>query len=183
MADAVQSQNPSRRKPTQAEVIERFKYEPETGIFTSRCSGVSAGTIDKRGYQKLSINSRQWLAHRLAWLYVTGEWPDQQIDHANRNKSDNRFANLRLATPSQNMANKTAYRHSRTGVRGVHKRPNGKYRVQFSKNGRAVSFGDYETLEAARNAAISASAELHGEFSGYLRGAIAFRWPNRVASR
>lgn len=91
---------------------ELLHYDPQTGIFTWRvtrgnlkaCS--RAGSMKEDGYIRVCIGERRYHAHRLAWLYVTGDWPVEEIDHINRNKADNRFTNLRPATRSTNEQNR-----------------------------------------------------------------------------
>ena len=94
-----------------AERLRRLlSYDPETGVFTWLGSGTGrrasdiAGTI-VNGYFHIWIGDRSYKAHRLAWLYQTGEWPEGYLDHANMDKADNRWCNLRLATDSKNQAN------------------------------------------------------------------------------
>jgi hypothetical protein len=99
---------------TAAYVREILDYNPETGVFTwqklpkfrSDRTGKVAGCPDDRGYIRIRINNHYYRAHRLAWLIMTGESPGAlDVDHRNRNKSDNRWQNLRLATRAQNNAN------------------------------------------------------------------------------
>jgi hypothetical protein len=91
-------------------------YDPETGLFTRLVrtgrirAGEVAGTAHSRGYRSIVIDGRVYLSHRLAWLYVHGEWPPEQIDHINRNRADNRLVNLRAAKQSQNNV-RAAERH------------------------------------------------------------------------
>src|ERR1700719_1662744 len=99
---------------------ELLSYDPETGVFRwlvrkrqNVKAGDVAGSFDGCGYCKISIDRRAYKAHRLAWLYMTGEWPPAEIDHINMNRADNRFANLRLATRHQNMANQRLYANNK----------------------------------------------------------------------
>ena len=124
--------------------IDRLKecliYVPETGVFTwlvrpgndkktnicnAKFSGKRAGTIDTLGYVKIWIDRKQYRAHRLAWLYMTGEWPPHDVDHANMQRDDNRWMNLRSANKSQNGANRSAQINNSTGAKGVTISPNG----------------------------------------------------------
>lgn len=106
---------------TQAELKERLHYDPVIGLFwwkpkpetdrfariwNSRRAGHIAGSLTSKGYVRISLNDVKVLAHRLAWLYVTGDLPEE-IDHKNRRRDDNAFENLRLATRSQNLSNRS----------------------------------------------------------------------------
>lgn len=86
-------------------------YNPETGEFTrlkGTGKGAAAGTVTKgcidksNGYRRICVQGKQRYAHRVAWLYMTGQWPKDQIDHKNMDRSDNRFGNLRQANNSEN---------------------------------------------------------------------------------
>lgn len=103
---------------SQERLQELFHYDENTGIFVRRNTGRITGTI-QNGYYKIKIESRMYYAHRLAWLYVTGEYPEKQIDHINRNSLDNRFINLRLATAAQNKQNSTRNAANSSGFKGV----------------------------------------------------------------
>jgi len=97
---------------TQEELKRFLHYDPETGHFTWKVvtanrvkKGAVAGHNDVHGYISISLHSVRYRAHRLAWMYITGEWPEDQIDHINRIRNDNRFCNIRAVTQRQNMAN------------------------------------------------------------------------------
>src|SRR4051812_10110856 len=141
MADAVQSQNLIKDNHLSHErLLELLYYYPETGIFrwkVHRRPQSPPGTIagcyqSKKRVQRIELEGKAYLAHRLAWLYVHGVWPEDQIDHINGNPSDNRIENLRLANNSQNQANRPAKSNNSTGYRGISMRGGG-YVVQLSK--------------------------------------------------
>lgn len=91
---------------TQARLKELFDYDSEKGAFSRRVAGKSAvGSVGRSGYRQIMIDGRQYYAHRLAWLFVNGEWPENQIDHINGLRDDNRISNLRGATASENQQN------------------------------------------------------------------------------
>ena len=95
-------------RPTPERLRQLFDYDPETGQMTRRIgkrAGKPAGTI-KKGYISVYADRRSYLAHQIIWAMHYDYWPPEQIDHANKNKSDNRIQNLRLATPSQNCQNR-----------------------------------------------------------------------------
>lgn len=153
---------------SQAELKEQLNYNPETGVFTRLKTrrtdkiGTVAGGGHNAGYIAISVKSRPYLAHRLAWLYVHGFMP-REIDHINGVKTDNRIANLRPVTRSQNNANAGASKRSRSGSRGVFKHPNGKFRVQIKRGGKVLSLGYFETIDAASEAYRAASIEIYGD--------------------
>lgn len=147
-------------------------YNPETGIFTwkdasgkgrNRCSK-QAGTPDHYGYLVFSVDGKQYKAHRLAWLYIHREWPKGQIDHKNRNKQDNRIANLRDATICQNRQNRKRKRN-KVGLTGVYQRPNGKYFSIIQANGKRYELGSFDDKLLAHNAYMDAKKRFHGAFS------------------
>ena len=139
-------------------------YSPETGIFTRKVStannvkaGDIAGSLDGDGYLLIGVQSRVHSAHRLAWFYVYGTWPKDQLDHINRNPADNRIANLREATNKQNLQNAGKYSHNTSGHPGVcwHKQRS-KWRASIRHNQKLIHLGLFTTLEeaiAARKAA------------------------------
>ena len=104
---------------------ELLKYNPETGDFTwnftrqRSIKGSKAGHINQKGYVAIGINGKVYRAHRLAWLYMTGEWPPQQIDHDNRIKSDNRWFNISLADNQINQRNMPLRKDNKSGAVGV----------------------------------------------------------------
>lgn len=110
---------------THKRLRELLHYDPDTGVFTWRVARGSAKAGDRpntkirKGYMRVKVGGRNYLAHRLAWLYVTGARPNRQIDHKDRNTGNNRFDNLRDATSEQNKANSTLMRTNKSGVSGV----------------------------------------------------------------
>jgi hypothetical protein len=155
---------------TQELLKEFFSYDKETGLFTrlkttSKVAkrGSIAGGVTKAGYIIIAVGKNRHYAHRLAWLYETGELPINQIDHINHNKSDNRFCNLREATASQNSCNIISKRNN-AGIKGVTLNAHGKFHAQIMKEG--VLYQDtFKTLEEARAFLAGLREELHGEFA------------------
>lgn len=112
---------------TQERLHELLTYDPASGVFTRKVKTSSrarlnkeVGSIDSRGYRQICLLGRLHLAHRLAWVYVYGEWPSEQIDHINRNRLDNRIANLRVVTCSENSQNSGMWRNNTSGHKGVY---------------------------------------------------------------
>lgn len=156
--------------------LEEFKqhvsYDPSTGVFTrlmrttfSRCKvGAKAGTLNGWGYIDVGVFGRKFRAHRLAWFYMTGAWPAKQIDHINGDRSDNRFTNLRLATPTENRANARNRVNSKSGLKGAFL-VRGKWRSQIKKDGVTRSLGVFATAEEAHAAYVAAAKDAFGEFA------------------
>lgn len=155
---------------TATKLKEFINYDPDTGIFTrlarmSKSSriqiGEIAGSINNHGYVLISILGGRYSAHRLAWLYMTGKWPINQIDHINTIKNDNRWNNLRQVTCSINKQNtRKANCDSSTGFLGAH--PSGKkFRAQIRIDGKNIHLGLYSTPEDAHEAYIKAKRKLH----------------------
>lgn len=165
------------------ELTRLLEYSEETGEFRwriwgqGRKPGKPAGALRANNYWGIIINGRQYLAHRLAWFYVTGKWPELQVDHIDGNGINNRFNNLREASYAQQRANTPYHNTNTSGYRWVfwdaHKckwlvqmRKNGKYTrrlfdnkyaaVMWSKETAAMLFGDYNP-RAPDTAIVSAS--------------------------
>ena len=158
---------------SQATVREFLRYEPETGLFIwikslARKSLIStiAGTKDRHGHIRISLQNHLWGAHRLAWLYVYGRWPYGVIDHINGRPADNRISNLRDVSQAVNLQNqRTPKRGSKTGVVGVSwDKKRCKYYAQISLNGRSYKLGRFDTLNEARDAYLAAKKKLHGGY-------------------
>ncbi len=117
---------PQRPELTAEELRELLNYDQETGIFTRKVStsnrvkvGAVAGCSGGDGYLLIMVQSRLYQAHRLAWLHTHGVWPKGQIDHINRDRSDNRIANLRDVTQKQNLQNRSKSSTNTSGHPGV----------------------------------------------------------------
>jgi len=115
---------------TQERLKELLEYDPETGVFvwlqttSNRVKvGSVAGCRRRDGYLLIRLDGKLYLGHRLAWLYVHGEWPANVIDHIDQNKSNNAISNLRDTSMAVNGLNKDKpRRHNTTGFMGVSKR-------------------------------------------------------------
>jgi hypothetical protein len=152
---------------TQERLRELAHYCPKTGQFThlqskgSKKTGMSAGTLRQDGYVYIMFGGMRAFAHRFAWLYMTGEWPTQEIDHIDGNKANNAFANLRQVSRQANTENKRqAKRTSKTGLLGVVKHRN-RFVAAITHSGNRTYLGVFETAEAAHAAYLKAKRELH----------------------
>jgi hypothetical protein len=161
---------------TQEYLKSRLDYDPETGLFrwkakagddretrrwNSAWAGKTAGGPNQDGYVRIGLVGLRFLAHRLAWLYMTGSWPTDEIDHENRQRADNRFVNLKPVTHFQNAQNREV---GRSGIRGV-KAKGTKWLARIRKDGKGCHLGSFPTAEAANAAYIEAARKIHGEFS------------------
>ena len=148
-----------------------LSYCPQTGkliwlknMSTRARAGDEAGVVQSGKYRRVGINGRYYMAHRLAWLIVMGDWPSEEIDHDNGDKSDNRWDNLRLASPTQN--NQNTVHSNLSGLIGAsYHRGKGRYRAQIRVDGRRIFLGWFATAEQASSAYVQASLKHHGEFS------------------
>ena len=158
---------------TQSELKDLLNYNPDTGVFTwnvSLRSNVKVGDIvgckpNAAGYGRIGLHNKVYLAHRLAWLWVAGVEAPQQIDHINGNRLDNKFANLRLATCSQNLCNKGRQGNNTSGQKGVSwYKTRGQWIAVCYAQGKRNFLGYFTTIEAASKAYIDFATEQHGEF-------------------
>ena len=149
---------------------EVLHYDPETGIFTwikptSRRVkvGGKAGTPWLDGRIQLRVDGKICKAARLAWLYVTGEWPEHEIDHIDGNSANDRFANLRDVDRTTNQHNmRRANKNSKSGLLGAAWNPaNRSWRARIMANGRVKEIGSFQTKEDAHEAYVIAKRELH----------------------
>lgn len=162
---------------------DRLEYFPDSGKFfyteslknKSYLRGKEAGSVCGRGskrtsktnYFTLVINSKRYYLHRLAWIYMTGSWPEKTIDHINGDGLDNRWSNLREADRSQNNSNIALKQNNTSGYKGVSKRNTIKesYRVEIKKGHKYYYVGSYSSAEDAAKAYNEKAKELWGEFA------------------
>lgn len=158
---------------THEQLRQLLNYEPETGVFTWRVTrngrarkGSAAGRVHPQGYVHITLFNRTYSAHRLAWFYVHGEWPAGDLDHSNRVRHDNRIENLRLATRSQNAANRSIQSSSTTGVKGVrwHKRDK-RWEARIEIGGHRKHLGQFTRIEDAAEAYRVAAKQHFGDFA------------------
>jgi hypothetical protein len=158
--------------PSVERLRELLAYDPETGFFHwrraigSQAAGNRAGTVQWSGYVVIAVDRVLYLAHRLAWKMQTGNDPLVFVDHANRDKADNRWVNLRAADLSENRRNSIANRNNKSGFKGVHWQPSHKkWRAEITVNGKRHHIGHFATPELAAEARAKAAALLHGAFA------------------
>ena len=185
----------SKVRPTQARLKQALSYDPETGLFIwieprrGRMLFSIAGHVDKStGYRDISLDDRSYYAAKLAWLYMFGEYPECVVDHINRNKSDDRIVNLRLATTSQNIANSGMWAHNTSGVKGVYHYKDRAERgwpawwAYITHNGKRKSLGYFHSKTEAKFAREEAELDLFGEFSSIQNNAVVSAVQNPLLS-
>lgn len=166
-----------------------LRYDPETGLFTWRegirhwRAGLPAGTLtvrsgkrssevvvgigttSERRYPEIGVRKNVYKAHRLAWLYVYGEWPDRDIDHINGDGTDNRIANLRLATTAQNTMNRRRRIDNTSGYKGISwSKKSQRWVVHIGHEGKILHLGLFDSIEEAKAVRDEAGRRIHGEF-------------------
>ena len=150
---------------------EILHYNPDTGNFHGKKNNRIAGCKSSmENYWRIKIDGREYRRARLAWLYMTGEWPIDQIDHKNRNSIDDRWVNLRESTQNQNQRNRKSQINKKSKLpKWVFKSGN-RYKVEIKHNKKILYFGQYKTPEEAYNIAKLEAKKLHGEF--YFEGNV-----------
>lgn len=149
-----------------------MRYCPQTGVFiwvkpaNSRMCGRRAGTVNSSGRRQIKIGDKFYKEHRLAWLYVYGEFPKGDLDHIDRNPLNNRISNLRLATKSQNSLNRGKPRHCSNPVKGVRFiAEKGKWRSYGNFQKKSVHIGYFDDLELAALVSSEFRDKYHGNFA------------------
>jgi hypothetical protein len=154
-----------------------LKYEPETGNFYwirphSGTQTEVAGSLSKEGYIRITIDGWRYMAHLLAWLWMTGEYLKKGLDHRDTVRSNNRWGNIRKATLSQNNMNANLRSDNELKAKGVHKRKDGgkkPYRAMITPpGGRQITIGHFTTLEEASLAYSTEAKKRFGEFARVL---------------
>ncbi len=159
-----------RNSVTQAMLKETLHYDEITGIFTWIVSsahriaiGDIAGFVDNRGYIIIGILNKKYFAHRLAWLYVNGSWPEKLLDHKNGIKSDNRIDNLRDVSQAMNIQNlRKPPKHNKSGYIGASwDKQRGLWQARIDVNGKLLSLGRFKDPKDAHDAYIAAKRKFH----------------------
>lgn len=149
-------------------------YNRRTGVFKWRkmlspngLVGTVAGGVQLDGI-RIGIKNKGYFAHRLAWLYVTGEWPKFEIDHKDTDQYNNCWNNLRDATSSQNQCNHKVHANNKCGVKGIcFIQRTQKWMASIGKDKKVYDLGQFSTAEEARQAYQNAAKKLHGAFARF----------------
>ncbi len=161
---------------TQEQLKQKLSYNPHTGDFVwivRVCGkggfinpGTKAGFIRDDGYVSIAINGVKFMAQSLAWLYMTGEYPSLVVDHKDRNRSNNIFSNLRLATWVENCQNKNIRSDNKSGVTGVSfDSARKRWAARIRVGAKYLLLGRHIEKQDAINARLEAEIKYFGEFS------------------
>ena len=157
---------------SQAQLKEVLEYNHDTGVFTwiKSIGGIKVGDVagnkNDEGYIVFMVKRKQYKAHRLSYLYMTGNFPKNSIDHINHIRHDNRWTNLRDATHSQNQANRVKHKNNKSGYKGVcWSKTNKRWCAVIVYMKKKMHLGYYTTPQEASEAYRKKSIELNGEFS------------------
>lgn len=164
----------SKKTLTHERLRELLHYNSATGDFTRLLSVTNARggrvgdrprAIDAHGYHQLSVDGKLYKAHRLAWFYMTGAWPTNDIDHINGIRTDNRFSNLREATRQENLRNTSLRSDNSSGVKGVSwDKHRSRWRSYIIVNGKQKALGYFHSKGEAAQARKDAELKEFGEF-------------------
>lgn len=154
---------------TQARLKELLHYDPDTGVFTNikarqnvRVGSVTGCVSTTTGYVGIKVDCRKYQAHRLAWLYVHGSFPPEQLDHINRVRTDNRLCNLRLATSIENGQNRSMPRNNTSGHVGVSwSKAKRKWLAEIMLDGKNIRLGLFTDKDQAVKARLEAKSKHH----------------------
>lgn len=159
-------------EPPQEELLRLFNYSLVSGRLWRRVS-VSPNTVEGQlvtrshnaGYLAVGIQGKAYLAHRVIWCMVTGQWPTACIDHSDGRRDNNCWLNLREASRTENNRNTSGWEHSKSGVKGVYPaRASGRWEARITVDSKALYLGTYDTVPEAK-AVYDHHAKLHfGEF-------------------
>lgn len=149
------------------DITEALDYDPDTGLFRWRHAvglrikpGMIAGSKTDKGYIHIFYKGKCYKAHRLAFMFMNGSMPDDEVDHKDGNGENNKWVNLRGCTRNENQQNLPVYKNNSSGYQGIDE-CGGRFRARISFNGKRYSSVYFETIEAAINAHAEMKKEIH----------------------
>lgn len=143
---------------------EAFRSYAAFVMWNKRYANTAAGAINHRGYIRIGIAKKYYMAHRLIWLYHRG-WLPEALDHKNGRPWDNRMSNLRPATQTQNRWNSRRRISTTTNTKGVYRRPSGHYEAHICADYKRIHLGTFKAKKDAIRAVAQARKDLHREFA------------------
>jgi hypothetical protein len=144
-------------------IQQRFKYND--GILINKITNKKVGDNNGKGYLQVTVKGKRYYVHRVIFFLFHGRWPKDQIDHINKDKTDNRIENLRECSRSENHRNRADIK-GRDLPRNVYiDKSTGRYRVQITINNKKISLGCYPNIELAQLVASEAREKYYGEFA------------------
>lgn len=150
-------------------LTQALSYDSATGVFRWKevrrgPVGRVAGHLNTNGHRQIKLDGLYWIAHRIAWFYVHGVWPENEIDHKDLNKDNNAIENLREATHVENCNNRKASpKTNKSGYKGVSLQ-HGRWHAQIKRKGKCYHLGLYDDPAEAHAVYVAASQKFHGEF-------------------
>lgn len=161
-----------RKNISQERLRDMLDYNPSTGVFVwkRQCGPSKKGDIagnesaGRKAYWQIGIYGGRYFAHRLAWLYMTGEMPKGMIDHKDNDGLNNQWDNLREASRTENLANRPAQRNNTSGQKGV-RQINNRFYARIKVLDREIALGAFATAEEANCAYALAAKQHFGEFA------------------
>jgi hypothetical protein len=149
-----------------AAIRQTFRYDERNGAIYRVATGAVATKMNTKGYLRVKLARREYLAHRVAWFLFYGEWPTKFIDHKNRDTADNNIGNLREADRTQNQANSRLLAANTSGKKGVtwHKHCQ-KWQAAIKSGGKNYHLGLFHDVESAHAAYMAAAEDKFGEFA------------------
>ncbi len=151
---------------TQSQFKQIFEYDPTSGTLRNKKSGRLVGWRHSSGYRQFCIGRKKYFIHRMAWLYIHGVMPPEQIDHINGDRSDNRICNLRIATQQQNSGNMKIRSNNKVGFKGVYRVNKSKpFQANIHVNGKTKYLGLFSTAEEAHEAYVRAAKKAFGDYA------------------
>ena len=156
----------TKSRPSVDRLKELFSYDPEVGELVRNATGSRAGWKgSQRRYRGIKVDGVSFQEHIAIWAIVTGEYPSGQIDHRDRDGLNNRWANLRLATASQQQANRRVF--NPTGYRGVYRRTKNRWAAVVNHGGRGHYLGMFSNPEDAAQVVDAYRTKQYGEFASF----------------
>lgn len=147
--------------------IHHFKNTRAAKIINTQHAGSAAGSDHSAGYRSVCVNGKHLLVHRVIFAMHHGRWPDDELDHKDRQRNNNRISNLREAGPQKNQGNQKLRRNNTSGFRGAYWAAHaGRWKAMVSHEGEVHNLGYFDTAEGAGEAAARKRDQLFGEFHG-----------------